>query len=132
MIKRGFVYIMASNNNRVLYTGTTSDLAKRVWQHKNHHFHDSFTDKYNCSKLVYFEEGSIEAAIEAEKKFKNLRRAFKDKLICRANPGWDDLSVEFLCHSDADPSAGAECQHDGGVDDPPVILRSPKQPPPSS
>ena len=93
MSKQGYVYIMTSNNNRVLYVGATSDLVRRVWQHKNHCFKGSFTDRYNCEKLVYFEEGSIEEAIEAERRFKNQSRAFKEGLINRNNPEWNDLSM---------------------------------------
>jgi len=67
----GCVYIMTNARHTVLYTGVTSDLVSRVWQHKNKVYPDSFTAKYSCVKLVYYEFYShIEEAISAEKLIK--------------------------------------------------------------
>jgi putative endonuclease len=67
MEKRGYVYLLANKINTVIYTGITSDLKKRVWEHKNH-LVKGFTEKYKVNKLVYFEEcASIISAIEREK-----------------------------------------------------------------
>ena len=70
MPEKAFVYIMTNKSNSTLYIGVTSDLTKRVAQHKNHEY-EGFTDKYNCTKLVYFEEcNDIKAAITREKQLK--------------------------------------------------------------
>ena len=90
------VYIMTSKNNTVLYTGVTSAMQKRVWEHKNK-FVDGFTKKYNINKLVYFElTESIESAIAREKQIKNLVRRKKIALIEKENPAWKDLYDEIL------------------------------------
>ena len=66
MAEKAYVYFMTNKTNNVLYIGVTSDLQKRVYQHK-HHMYEGFTDKYNCTKLVYFEEcNDIKAAIARE------------------------------------------------------------------
>lgn len=65
----GCIYILTNTHNTVLYTGVTSDLQKRIWQHTNKEFLSSFTSKYNCDKLVYYENFiRIEEAIAREKK----------------------------------------------------------------
>jgi len=88
--------MMANENNTVLYLGVTSDLASRVYQHKIKEFPNSFTDKYNCNELVYYELfHSIEEAIDREKKIKNWKREWKNKLIGDMNPEWNDLSEEI-------------------------------------
>jgi putative endonuclease len=92
MDKQFFVYMMASGKRGTLYTGLTSDLVTRVWQHRTHAIPDSFTARYNVTRLVWFEErGSAENAITREKRMKEWRRAWKVELIEAANPGWDDL-----------------------------------------
>lgn len=92
MQRGGTVYIMASLNNKVLYTGVTSDLFSRVQQHKQKVYCESFTSKYNCIRLVYFEAFStIEEAIDEEKRIKGGSRASKEKLINLMNPNWKDL-----------------------------------------
>lgn len=84
---------MTNTNNKALYIGVTSDLTKRVLQHKNHQY-EGFTDKYNCTKLVYYEEcNDITAAITREKQLKNWHRDWKNNLIKQANPEWKDLSI---------------------------------------
>lgn len=86
-----FVYILASKSN-VLYVGVTSDLYKRVWEHKNKTV-PGFTSKYNVSRLVYFEEfTTIEDAIAAEKKIKGWTRKKKITLIKSKNPLFSDLN----------------------------------------
>ena len=85
---------MTNASNSVLYTGVTSDLSKRVKQHKNHEY-EGFTDKYNCTKLVYFEEYSdIKDAITREKQLKKWHREWKNNLVNQMNKNWIDLSVE--------------------------------------
>lgn len=86
-----FVYIMASLSG-TLYIGVTNDLYKRVYQHKNDLI-QGFTKKYQCHKLVYFEETSdVESAIAREKQLKNWNRAKKEFIIKTLNPQWKDLS----------------------------------------
>ncbi len=89
-----YVYILASYS-RVLYVGVTNDLQRRVWEHK-HHAVAGFTDKYNVTRLVYFEAGaSAIDAIAREKQIKGWRREKKVALIESVNPSWKDLSEEW-------------------------------------
>jgi putative endonuclease len=90
-----FVYILASKKNGTLYTGSTTDLIKRIWQHKNKVV-PCFTEKYNISILVYYEvhQQYIEAA-RREKRFKNWCRQWKIDLIEKTNPNWNDLYHEI-------------------------------------
>ena len=86
-----YVYIMASARNGTLYTGVTSDLIKRVYQHKNN-LTPGFTSKYNCHTLVYFESHtSIYEAIRRERQIKAWRRKWKIELIESSNIDWNDL-----------------------------------------
>ena len=86
---------MASYYNTALYIGSTNDLLRRVHEHKMH-LVEGFTSKYNVTKLVYFEEANdIYVAGERERKLKNRPRAYKNKLIEKANPEWRDLSKDF-------------------------------------
>lgn len=97
MSRQAFVYMLASQKNGTLYTGVTSDLAKRIYEHKTKAHTESFTAKYTVDKLVWYETGTdITAAIELEKKIKNRNRAWKLALIERHNPEWQDLSLDFL------------------------------------
>ena len=90
-----FVYILSNWNNGVLYIGVTNNLERRLYEHKNH-FADGFTDKYNVTKLVYFEDTSdVRAAIAREKQLKGWTRAKKISLISKANPDWQDLSLQW-------------------------------------
>ena len=90
-MKQMYVYIMSSQQNGTLYIGVTSDLVKRVWQHKNHVI-DGFTDKYNVDKLVYYECFEDELnAIQREKRLKHWNRKWKIELIEKMNPDWEDL-----------------------------------------
>ncbi|MFA5197361.1 MAG: GIY-YIG nuclease family protein [Patescibacteria group bacterium] len=86
-----FVYIM-TNQSGTLYIGVTNNLEKRVLEHKNELI-DGFTKKYNCKKLIYFEQTSdVESAISREKQLKKWRREKKVKLINKLNPSLEDLS----------------------------------------
>ena len=90
-MKEYFVYILASKTYGTLYVGVTSDLVKRVYEHRNG-FVDSFTKKHNVQKLVYFEQtNSIESTIEREKRLKKWNRQWKINLIQKSNPEWKDL-----------------------------------------
>ena len=91
-MKGGFIYILTNKANNVLYTGVTSDLINRIIQHKEEHYPHSFTTKYKCKKLLYFETfDDIESAIKREKYIKGKSRAFKLQLITSVNPGFNDL-----------------------------------------
>ena len=85
------VYILASKKNGTLYIGVSSDLQKRIWQHKNHQV-EGFTKKYDVVNLVYYEVfENPDRAIAREKQLKKWRRAWKIKLIEKENPAWLDL-----------------------------------------
>ena len=87
-----YVYILTNKYCTVLYTGVTSNLIRRVYEHKNHLDKESFTSKYNVTRLVYFEEISdVRAAIEREKQIKSWNRERKTSLIMENNPKWMDL-----------------------------------------
>ena len=91
----GYVYIMASKRNGTLYIGSTSDLVRRVWEHKND-FVDGFTKKYGVHTLVYYEAGDdIEAAAYKERQLKKWNRQWKLNLIEQNNPEWKDLYDEL-------------------------------------
>lgn len=94
--KQFCVYIMASGKRGTIYIGVTSDLVARVWEHKNHIFKDSFTDRYDVTRLVWYEpHPTAESAILREKRLKEWRRAWKVDLIQTTNPQWDDLWDEI-------------------------------------
>ena len=83
---------MASYKNGSIYTGLTSDLTGRVWEHKNKVHPKSHTAKYNITRLVYFEQfEEAEAAIDREKLIKSKTRAYRIKLIEKDNPNWSEL-----------------------------------------
>jgi putative endonuclease len=85
------VYVMASRRNGTIYTGVTSNLSQRVWQHKQGHT-PGFTTRYGCKTLVYFEHHeSMSGAIAREKQIKGGARADKLNLIESTNPTWADL-----------------------------------------
>ena len=96
MQRGAVVYIMCSPNRTTLYMGVTSNLYERVYEHRNKHYPDSFTAKYNCVMLVYYTPYErIEEAIVAEKKLKDRNRKYKEKLIDSFNPDWRDLWEEL-------------------------------------
>lgn len=87
---------MANDFHTVLYIGVTSNLYARVKEHKEKFYPESFTAKYNCNKLVYYESYSrIEDAIAREKILKKWNREWKEKLIIEVNPDWKDLFDEL-------------------------------------
>lgn len=95
-MKQGFVYILASQRNGTLYIGVTSDLLKRVWEHKNK-IVKGFTEKYGVDKLVYYEQcEDIMGAIQREKQLKKWNRSWKLKLIEKKNPKWRDLYFDLM------------------------------------
>jgi putative endonuclease len=94
-MKHPVVYIVASKNNGTLYVGVTSDLVKRIWQHKNHVV-TGFTEEYEVNQLVYFEQfDDMTNAITREKVLKKWNRAWKIRLIEKSNPNWLDLYNEI-------------------------------------
>jgi putative endonuclease len=95
MNKQGYVYILASNQNGTLYIGVTSDLVKRIDQHKQKTI-EGFTKDYNVTRLVwYLVCDDIESAILREKQMKKWNRLWKLRVIEELNPEWNDLADEF-------------------------------------
>ncbi len=96
MERGGFAYITTTRKNSVLYTGSTSNLRVRIYQHKTKEHPNSFSARYNVDKLVYYEYFHfIEEAIEREKQIKSWKRFKKIKLINDFNPEWKDLYKEL-------------------------------------
>ena len=96
MDKQPCVYLLANKRNGTLYAGVTSNLVKRIWEHKSH-LVEGFTKKYNVTLLVWYElHDSMESAIHKEKMIKNWKRVWKLKVIEEQNPAWDDLYDEIL------------------------------------
>jgi putative endonuclease len=95
-MKRPCTYILASKQNGSLYVGVTSDLVRRIWEHKSD-FVDGFTKKYGVHALVYFEQhDTMENAIIREKQIKKWHRAWKVRLITISNPEWRDLYNDII------------------------------------
>jgi putative endonuclease len=93
MDKTYYVYLLTNWNNKVMYVGVTSNLERRVYEHKNK-LVEGFTEKYNVNKLVYFETtNDVMAAIEREKQIKKWRREKKNQLVIGMNPEWKDLVI---------------------------------------
>ena len=96
MKRQPCVYMLASKRNGTLYTGVTSNLLKRIWEHKNHVV-EGFTNKYNISNLVWYEvHETMTSAISREKAIKNWKRAWKINVIEAFNPEWRDLYDDLL------------------------------------
>ena len=96
MKKTFYVYILASKKNGTLYVGVTSDLVKRIWQHKEK-ITDGFTKKYSVKKLVHYElHDNAKKAIQREKRLKEWERSWKVALIEKENPKWEDLYEGIL------------------------------------
>ena len=96
MEKQYYIYILTNNYNNVLYTGVTSDLVKRVWEHKNKVV-EGFTKKYNVNKLVYYEiTNSIDIAIQREKLLKKWKKEWKISLIKEFNSTFEDLYEKII------------------------------------
>lgn len=95
-MKNYYVYILTNKYNTVLYTGVTNDLVRRVYEHANH-LVKGFTERYNVTKLVYYESTeSIESAILREKQIKDGSRKKKLDLINSFNPKWEDLYNKII------------------------------------
>jgi len=94
--KNPCVYMMSNKTDKVLYVGVTSNLPKRVYEHKNH-LVKGFTSKYNVEKLVYYEVfDDMSEAIKREKTIKGWKRSKKDELIGSVNSEWKDLYEDIL------------------------------------
>jgi putative endonuclease len=90
-----YVYILTNKYNKVLYIGITSDLLKRIFEHKQKYV-EGFTKKYNVDKLVYYEIfEDVDLAIAREKYLKSKRRQIKIELIEKSNPQWNDLYISL-------------------------------------
>ena len=91
MEKQPCVYILANKRNGTLYVGVTSDLPKRIWEHKSKVV-EGFTKKYGIDKLVWYETGhTMESAIQRENAIKKWTREWKLRIIEEMNPEWKDL-----------------------------------------
>ncbi|MES9926180.1 MAG: GIY-YIG nuclease family protein [Candidatus Thiodiazotropha endolucinida] len=96
MKRQPCVYLLASKRNGTLYTGVTSNLLKRVWEHKNNRV-EGFTSQYSVHTLVWYEmHETMASAIEREKAIKNWKRVWKLKTIEAMNPDWRDLYPELI------------------------------------
>ncbi len=96
MSKNYYVYILASKKNGTLYIGVTSNLIKRIWEHKNK-LVDGFTKKYNVKNLMHYEQYcDPQNAIKREKRLKKYNRKWKLDLIEKHNPEWKDLYYELI------------------------------------
>ncbi len=96
MHKQYYVYILSNQTNTVLYIGVTSNLKKRMWQHREG-AKESFTKQYNVNKLVYYDiHENAESAITREKQLKAWKRPWKEDLISRDNREWRDLYPDIL------------------------------------
>ena len=95
-MKKPCIYFLTNKNNTVIYIGVTSNLIKRVYEHKSGK-HNGFTHRYNCDKLVYFEQFStMDEAIAREKQLKAGSRKRKENLINLENPDWLDLAEGWV------------------------------------
>ncbi len=96
MNKQPSVYILASKRNGTLYVGVTSNLVKRVWEHKNDMV-EGFTKRYAVHRLVWYElHENMESAISREKRIKNWKRKWKLQLIEKDNSNWQDLYYQIV------------------------------------
>ena len=96
MEKQPCVYILANKRNGTLYVGVTSDLPKRIWEHKSRVV-DGFTKKYGVDMLVWYEaDHTMESAIQRENTIKKWSREWKLRIIEEMNPEWKDLYEELF------------------------------------
>jgi putative endonuclease len=101
-----YVYIMSNAKNSPLYVGMTSNLEKRIWEHKNKLVEGSFTSKYNLTKLLYWEMcEDVNSIITRKKQLKNWHKSWKLNLIKTTNPKLKDLSL-FETYTDSETSSG--------------------------
>ena len=104
MEKQPCVYMLASGKNGTLYIGVTSDLIKRIWQHR-YHVVPGFTNRYRVHHLVWYElHSTMESAIRREKALKDWNRTWKKRLINKTNPEWLDLYESLM---DSRPTTAA-------------------------
>lgn len=95
-MKNSYLYILASKKNGTLYIGVTSDIVKRVYEHKNN-LVEGFTNKYEVHDLVYYQVfEDIEEAIKREKQLKKWKRSWKVRIIEESNPEWKDLYADII------------------------------------
>ena len=95
-MKTYYVYLLTNKNNNVIYTGFTNDLKRRIWEHKFDKG-SKFATKYNCNKLIYYEEFNTPYdGISREKQIKAGSRAKKEALINLQNHEWLDLSIDWF------------------------------------
>ena len=96
MNKQPAVYILASKRNGTLYIGVTSNLVKRIWEHRNN-LVEGFTERYGVHNLVWYElHESMESAIQREKRLKEWKRRWKMQMIEKVNPNWEDLYFRIV------------------------------------
>jgi putative endonuclease len=113
--KRPAVYILASKRNGTLYIGVTSDLVKRVWEHKNNVV-EGFTKRYGVDQLVWYELHEImDSATQREKQLKEWKRQWKLQLIEEVNPNWLDLYSTIILLDSAPVFTGVTRRNDGVV-----------------
>ncbi len=90
-----YIYILTNKNNTVLYTGCTDDLQRRIYEHKTKEL-KGFTNKYNVNKLIYYEEyDNADEAFRREHLIKRWKRTWKEELINKYNPNYQDLSENW-------------------------------------
>jgi putative endonuclease len=95
-MKEYFVYMLTNTYQNVLYIGFTNNIRRRVYEHKRKLVH-GFTSKYNCTKLVWYEQFSdVNLAIAREKQLKTWERSWKNNLIEKFNPEWNDLAANWF------------------------------------
>ena len=106
MARSTYVYILTNKNRNVMYIGVTSELEKRIAQHRAKEFR-GFTARYNVDRLVYIEEHvSPTDAIAREKQLKGWSRSKKNILVSTVNPEWNDLTADWLSEAAVRPAAG--------------------------
>ena len=94
-MKEYYIYIITNYDRTTLYIGVTNGLIRRIYEHKNHSFENSFSDKYNCGTCIYYEKfNDINQAIERETQLKKWSRKKKENLINSKNPGWVNLVID--------------------------------------
>ena len=108
-MKNFYVYILCNKRNGTLYTGVTSRIIKRIYEHKNK-LVDGFTKKYNLHRLVWYEiHETAESAITREKRIKKWERKWKLELIEKENPGWNDLYDHICGNTGSESPSGRLC-----------------------
>ncbi len=95
-MKTFYIYMMANNHNNILYIGVTNNLIRRAYEHKSSLI-DGFSKKYNCHKLVWYEQtNNIESAVAQKKRLKKWKREYKENVIQKMNPEWKDLYFDLI------------------------------------